>query len=88
MNEIQLVLHHNMEFSDQVVYATGHAYKSCEFHQCTIVYKGGPSHFEGCEFIQCAWHLDIVLHDPQQTSDFLRLVKQIDAWMNPTESSK
>ena len=70
-----LLLHDNVEFDDQVVYAAGNAYTNCEFRRCTIIVMGNPSHFEHCSFTSCIWHINIVIHDSESLAAFLSLAQ-------------
>jgi hypothetical protein len=74
---VTLLKHDNVVFEDQVVYGTGNAYFGCEFIRSVLVVKGFPFHFENCRFESCAWHIDLVLHDPQQIADLVSWLEQI-----------
>jgi hypothetical protein len=45
-------------FKNAIVHVDGHAYRSCRFEQCRLVYAGGdlPSMID-CTFEGCSWRL-------------------------------
>lgn len=61
-----LLLHDDLVIEDQVVYATGHAYRRCKFNRCTFYVRDLQGVFEECNFSGCVWHLDMIVHDPAQ----------------------
>lgn len=68
-----LLRHANMNFRDQVVYLTGHAYERCQFTRCTFVVQGtGETALIDCTFVGCVWHLDVMFHDQTQLEELER----------------
>jgi hypothetical protein len=62
----QLLLHEDLVIDDQVVYVTGHAYRKCKFNRCTFLLRDLIGVFDHCDFNACVWHLDVLIHDPNQ----------------------
>jgi hypothetical protein len=37
----------------------GNEYESCKFHQCKMIYRGGPlPTINNCQFSECGWQLE------------------------------
>lgn len=70
-----LLRHDNVVFQDQTVYTTGNAYIGCIFRRCMMVAVGlGNAAFERCNFEACAWHINVIVHDPQTCEGLQQLV--------------
>lgn len=72
---INLLLHDDLVIDDQVVYVTGHSYRRCKFNRCTFFIRDLTANFENCTFAGCAWHIDMIIHDPQQLPGLQYLLK-------------
>ncbi|MFN0133479.1 MAG: hypothetical protein ACKVW3_13250 [Phycisphaerales bacterium] len=68
---ISLMVHSNKVFEDQTLYASGHAYESCQFRRCTFIYTGQPASFGDCVFESCAWHISMLAFDADQWDSFV-----------------
>jgi hypothetical protein len=75
---VNLLFHDDLVIDDQVVYVTGHAYRRCKFNRCTFYIRDLAAVFENCDFAGCAWHIDMVVHDPQQLRALQQLLQVID----------
>jgi hypothetical protein len=71
------LLHDDLVIDDQVVYVTGHAYRNCKFNRCTFYVRDLMGVFEQCAFAGCVWHLDMVIHDPEQMPALANLLQVI-----------
>jgi hypothetical protein len=66
-----LLRHDNIEFDDEMVLLTGHAYFNCVFTRCTLVVKSlSDTHIENCQFRGCVWHLDVLVFDIETWTQF------------------
>ena len=70
-----LLAHEDLVIDDQVVYVTGHAYRRCKFNRCTFFIRDLHAIFEHCTFAGCVWHLDMIIHDPQQVPALQQLLQ-------------
>ena len=75
-SKITLLKHDGVQFDDQIVYLTGHAYIDCQFNQCTIILRDGYVHLEKCVFSSCVWHIDYIVHDESQADVLLKLLTE------------
>jgi hypothetical protein len=73
---MKLLRHDGKTFDNQTIYGTANAYFGCTFRRCVIVFKGFPSAFVNCQFADCVWHLDFVLHDPEQVTALATFIDQ------------
>lgn len=71
-----LLPHDGASFDDQVVFLTGNAYRNCAFNRCTMVIKGFPFQLDACSISGCIWHLDLTLHDENQTLSILKIIQE------------
>lgn len=79
-----LLRHNDTVFEDRTVYATGNAYLKCNFRRCTVVFKGLPFLFDTCIFSGCIWHIDVLLHDREQTTELMQFVSDLVTKSLPT----
>lgn len=61
MADKRLTKHENLNFSDEVLYLSGHAYLGCTFERCTLFVTNTPFYIEGCTFSSCNWRLEVDL---------------------------
>jgi hypothetical protein len=66
-----LTTHRDIEYADDIVYATGNSYIGCSFLRCTIVVtEVGFCSFHGCSFVCVSWHLNVHFYDRVQFDAF------------------
>jgi len=89
MNDtVTMLRHDDTVFEDQILYVTGNAYFGCEFHRCTMIFRGFPCAFDTCEFRGCIWHVDCLFHDQEQLKQFREVVLPLMQQTIPKQSTR
>lgn len=83
---MNLMLHDDLVIDDQVVYVTGHAYRNCKFNRCTFYVRDLMAVFDHCTFAGCVWHVDMIIHDPEQVPAISQLLKVIGSSLRNVQS--
>lgn len=70
MDPKAVTIHRDAVFNHQTLHLTGHVYERCTFNACTLIYRGTPSVISACSFDSCVWHIDLLIHDPDDWDSF------------------
>ena len=62
--------HERTVFDECDVSLTGNLYIACKFDRCTLIFSEFPVDCVNCDFRDCAWRFDYVLHSQEQLALF------------------
>jgi hypothetical protein len=83
-----LLRHDSIVFEDRTVYVSGNAYFDCSFTRCTMVVRESPCYLEKCVFEGCVWHIDMLIHDPEQVVGLMGLLENVRNSIPASEAKK
>ena len=82
-----LPIHKDVVYEDTVIYLSGNAYESCEFHRCVFVHAGVPGVLRNCRINTCLLHLQLLINDQDACDSLIKLLTELRPGFLPPEKT-